>query len=572
MTDLPITSVASAVADVIAKSGVTHVFGLLGEGNLAFAEALDEHGQVRWMAVRREDAAVCAADGYAQGTGSCGVAMVTHGPALTNTITPLVGALKGRSPVVIVTGEIAAENAHLPQYLDQGALIESVGIEYASARTANEAPTVVAAALGHALRDRRPIVVGIPTALQHAAAEHPRLTATGRTPEGHAALGDAMDNGRPASTRAGLARAVEALARAERPVIIAGRGAEADRDLVVRFARHSGALLATTLLARGLFAGEPGDLGVCGGFGLRIGRNLIEAADVALVLGAGLNDYTTGSGRYLDTAVVIQVDRDATALGRRFRPDIAVLADTEQAVQFLLDRVPGGVRYRTDEVLLCAEQARRSVEFADESDSEGMDLRTVATFLDQAFPDDRCFVSDLGYFTSEPSKYVDVRDPRRHAFCLHFGSIGLGLATSLGLAAAHPDLVTLCVVGDGGLAASLGELETLARSRLPVAVAVFNDSAYGVEWQAQCHAGVSPRLSEFPDVDFTQVAHALGIAARRVRSTSEFPATAEFLAGSMGQPVLIEFMTKRSVLTNWYRDLVDAQSQPTSRRLVMGEP
>ena len=536
------TTVAAAVAAQIANAEVDRAFGLLGEGNLAIAVALEQQGRVTWTPMRREDAVVCAADGYAQGTGGCGVALVTHGPALTHTLTPLVGALKGSSPTVVITGEIDPAASHAPQYLDQRSLIESIGVSYLSAETTADAPLLVRRALSDARRDRRPVVVGIRTALQQQPLDARQASAFD---DAHAEAADPL----PAQER--LDEVAALLARSERPVLLVGRGGIQARDDAIGLAERCGALLATTLLARGLFAGHPRDLGVCGGFSTRRTQQVIGSADLVIAFGASLNDYTTASGALFEKATVVQVDCNAEETSRRFDPDIQMHGDATHVAHRLRALLPPSTAGKWTR----APQAEEA-EFEDESGDDGLDLRTVSTLLDHALPRPRAFVSDLGYFTSEPNKYIEIQAPDHQAFCLHFGSIGMGLATAIGLSAAHPDMPTLCAVGDGGLAASLGELETLARLALPVTVAVYNDSAYGVEWQALRHDGQATTLSEFPAVDFAGVANALGIAAMSATSTADFERVCDLLRDAKAGPRLIDFRLDRAVLTSWYRELV----------------
>jgi thiamine pyrophosphate-dependent acetolactate synthase large subunit-like protein len=282
-------------------------------------------------------------------------------------------------------------------------------------------------------------------------------------------------------------------------------------------------------------------------------------ADLVLAIGASLNAYTTRQGELLCKATVVRVDVDADALASGPAVDLALHGDAATIARELTRRI-GTPRqgYRSDPRLRSSELDP----FVDESDETGLDLRTVARFLDSALPEDRALATDLGYFTSEPAIHVQVRHPRRQAFPLHFGSIGLGLATGIGLAASDPSVPTLCAIGDGGLCASLGELETLARTRLPVVVAVFNDDAYGVEVHELRFRGEPTDVAEFPPVDFAALGHSLGIRSLRASRAQDLPAVRDALADPR-EPLLVDFRLNPTVVTRWYRENVHPHSKET---------
>src|SRR5439155_19344109 len=142
---------------------------------------------------------------------------------------------------------------------------------------------------------------------------------------------------RPA--QASIGEAADALARAKRPLIIAGRGAKVAgaREPLERLAELLGGLLATSAVANGLFAGNPWALGISGGFASPTAAELISEADVVLGAGVALNMWTTRHGRLLrPTATVIQIDHDADAIGAHHRVDVAVVGDVAQAAQALI--------------------------------------------------------------------------------------------------------------------------------------------------------------------------------------------------------------------------------------------
>lgn len=550
-------TVADVLGATAAKLGCSLAFGLLGDGNLELALSFQQAG-IGWLPLRREDSVVAAADGYSQATGRVGVGLVTQGPGLANALNALVGAAKGSTPLVLLCGELTGDWSE-PQCLDQAELVRGTGASYRSVVNTVRASEMLVAAFAEAARERRPIVLGVPTAQQTAtprnAVKPPRI---GYEPQRESHM-------RP--TEEAVAAAGVVLSRSERPVLIAGRGALAAREPLVRLAEAAGCLLSTSLLARGLFEGDPYDLGICGGFSSSLGDRLIREADVVVACGASLNDYTTKSGALTRGKPIIKIDHEKHAIGGLGPADVAVLGDvgvTAAVLRARVDRRDAG--YRTAEVRRAISEYDASSEFVSQSDESGLDLRDVAYFLNVALPPDRAVTFDLGYFTSEPAKYVKVLRPNRQAFTLHFGSIGLALATSIGLAAADPSVPTLCCVGDGGLASAVGELESVRRSGLPIVIAVFNDSAYGMEYHALLARRRSPRLSQNPLVNVAAVATAYGLRAMTLRRREDF-ARAMPLLRHITEPLLLDFRTRSDVLTSWYAEVTGL---PTPERVTAG--
>jgi acetolactate synthase I/II/III large subunit len=545
-----------SVADVLARTavglGITHAFGLLGEGNLELVCSLRSRG-VSWVAMRREDGVVCAADGFSQGSGRLGLGLVTHGPALVNALNPLVGAARGGTPLLLLCGELGPDDRDHPQWLDQAALVRAAGLSYRSVRDPGQAEATLRAAARSATARKRPEVVGVPVGIQQLAAPYPGPTPAASSDQAPGQTRDRVPEPDPGLIR----RAADLLAAARRPVLLAGRGAIGARDDLIALAGRAGCLLATTWPAKGLFHGEPYDIGVCGGFALQAARRLILDADALLVCGASLNRYTTASGELTRGKVIIQVDHDAAAFGRHVRPDLAVPAEAAAAARLLRAALGAGREGYRGPAVAHAIDGMGTGEFTDESTEAGLDLRTVACALDRFLPAGRGFVADVGYHASEPAKFVAITAPRRQALTVHFGSIGLALATSVGLAASDPSAPVLCAVGDGGLAGAVGELDTLRRTGLPVAVAVFNDSAYAVEYHTLRGRGRSPELSLFQPVSFASVARAYGIEAMTASRLDDLPRVREFL-DPVDRPKLVDFKIRPDVVTRWYADVTSA--------------
>lgn len=535
------------VAGQIRAAGVDTVFGLLGNTNLALAGVLAEGG-IRFLGSRHESGAVGMAAGYGWATGRPALGTVTHGPGLSNALTALTSAARDRIPMVLLIGDIRNREPWLAQRADHPAMVGWTGAGFLDCPDPARLAGCLASGFAQAAAQRRPVVVNIPAELLDGPA------APQQPPSPDPSWSTSADQPVAGPSDSGIDAVVgEVLGRARRPVVLAGRGAvwSGAGPALRELAETCGALLTTTLPALGLFAGDPYDLGVCGGYRTRTTGELLREADCVLVAGASLNGYTTAGGAVFPDARIIHCDTDPAAFGRYAAAELTLPGDaatTARALTGGLQAGPGRRRgYRTPEVARRIEAARRGTGYPDLSDATGIDPRVALRTLDRLLPADRQVVIDLGHFSTFPSQVLSVPEAGRFYPALGFGSVGLALATASG-AAAGRRVPTVAVVGDGGAMMSLGELETLARHRLPVTVVVLDDHAYGAEIHHLRRHGLPEALADFPPCDLAAVAGALGLAGATATTPTELAERVPALPP--GEPALLDVRVTRATIAD----------------------
>ncbi|MEJ7702988.1 MAG: thiamine pyrophosphate-dependent enzyme [Geodermatophilaceae bacterium] len=309
-----------------------------------------------------------------------------------------------------------------------------------------------------------------------------------------------------------------------------------------------GALLATSAVAKGLFHGSPWSLDVSGGFATPLAVNLIRSADVIVGFGCALNAWTTRHGRLIGPeATVVQIDRDADALGRHRDIDLGVIGDSAEVATALTAELAGSVHsgWRAQEIAdrITAEGQWRDVAYQDWAHGTGtaarIDPRTLTICLDDLLPAERVVSVDSGNFMGYPSMFLSVPDEYGFCFTQAFQSIGLGLATAIGAALAHPGRLPVAALGDGGALMGIAELDTVRRLGLPLVVVVYNDAAYGAEVH-HFSAGESLDTVTFPDTDVASIARGYDFEAVTVRSVDDFAAVRTWLDGPRDRPLLID--------------------------------
>jgi len=512
-----VASVSARITTAL-NSSVTNVFGVIGNGNIHLLDAI-ERSQLRFTAVRHEGAAVTAADAYSRVCGEIGVATTTYGPGFTNAVTGLAEAARARIPLVLVTGD-APTSGSRPWDVDQAAVAAGVDVPTYVVDTTRPVATTHDA-LRHARQYHCPVVLAVPydvAALEADDVETPPPSRPAPRPE--------------QPTTGQLRQVAELLNAAQRPLLLAGRGARlADAGPAIeKLSDRLGALTATTVAARSLLRDE-GHLGIAGGFGSAGAVALMAEADVVVVFGAGLNQFTTRAGKLFDNAAtVIQIDLTDTATNELVA--LFVHADAgataEQIGQYITDSdVP---TWREREAARLARATDREPGAALAADGR-LDPRSLAIELNDIIPASRVVVQDGGHFIGWAPMYWDIPGPHAlHTVGTAYQAIGTGLPSAVGANLAGCDTTTVLTTGDGGMLMSLADLETVVRTTRSGIVVVFNDAAYGAEIHQHGASGVARDPMMIPQVDFAGIAAALGATTARVDTLDDLDTLREWVA------------------------------------------
>lgn len=550
-------SVSAHVALTLAQH-VDAVFGVMGNGNAYFLDALETQTDATFTAVRHEQGAVVAADAHFRASGRIAAGTSTYGAGFTNTITALAEAVQAHVPLVLVVGDEPTSGPR-PWDVDQIALASAVGARtYTVGRTDAAATTVIA--VEHALTYRVPVVLAIPydvAALEAGAvpaAPAPRLPAP-LAPRGDFAEGM-------------LDEIAAALRDAERPFLLAGRGAwlAGAGEALGALAAQTGALTASSALGRGIFPDARYDLGVTGGFGAEGAMELVRTADVAVVFGASLNQFTMRFGDLFAPGTrVYQIDTAPAATHAHVGG--FVRADARLAAEALVTRLSSGHDFGdaaglagaapdaggvsgADSAVVPARPWRETVDVAaarayepgDELAPDGrLDPRSAARRIAELLPDDRVVVSDGGHFIGWANMYWPVAAPDRMMMIgTAFQSIGQGWPSVVGAALARRDATIVLTSGDGGGLMAIADLESAVRAAGGRGMAVvWNDAAYGAEVNLYGLKGLAEGPMRIPEVDFAAFGAAVGAEGIVVRTlddldrlaawAEEDPATRRFL-------------------------------------------
>ncbi|WP_369131120.1 thiamine pyrophosphate-binding protein [Modestobacter roseus] len=529
--------VAEAIGQELARQGLDQVFGVVGSGNFYVTNALVGAG-ARFVATRHEAGAATMADAYARTTQRVAAVTVHQGCGLTNALTGLTEAAKSRTPLLVLAADTAGWNVLSNFNVDQPAVLRGLGIESETITSAGTAVQEAVRAFRRAAVDRRTVVLNLPLDIQEA-----------EVPDDAAAPLPLPVLETPVAGARSVEQLADLLRSAERPVLIAGRGARLSgaRDALAELGELSGALLATSGVARGLFAGHEWSIDVSGGFASPLAAELISSADLVVGWGASLNVWTLRAGQLVGPdATVVQIDEDPAAIGRHVAVDHGIVGDVrataEAAAESLRARPRTAAPWRSPEL---QERIRTRLRWRDEpyedtSTDALIDPRTLTIALDDILPKERVVAPDGGNFNGYPAMFLEVPDERGFCLTLAFQSIGLGLSTAIGAGLASPGRIAVAGVGDGGFMMSHVELDTAVRLELPLAVIVYNDHAYSAETHHFGPEGHPLDIVQFPETDIASIARGYGCDAVTVRTPEDLKAVQDWVAGPRRRPIVID--------------------------------
>lgn len=526
MTKIPFHQSLAKLAQI---NDIEVIFGLIGDANLFFVDHFKNGLGGRFVPAVHEASTVLMAMGYAQYTGKLGVATVTHGPGLTNCATALVEAVRTRAPMLLITGDTPKNTPEHLQNIDQAPFVAATGAAFEEVLGPETLAEDFCRALRRAYSEKTVVVLNVPVEFMWEDIEHKEEIYT--------------PPARPSvqANIATLEEAVGMIASSKRPMILAGKGARGAKEPLVSMANYLEIPLATTLKAKDMFRDHPHNLGVFGTLSTPATYEAIAKSDCIICFGASLHYFTTDRGGLLKNKRVIQIDHDPEAISRKYPPDIGIIADTGLTAATILEWLqeaeipPSGFTPELETKELAHHPAQKRTL------PEGtICYEDALSTLNKHLPADRVLVTDGGRFMTEVWCRINTAGPEKFLSSVEFGSIGLGLAQSIGAAVANPSGTTVLFTGDGGfMMGGINELNSAVRLGLNLVIILANDHAYGAEHIQFLDRKMNPELSEFDWPSFESVAKSLGLRGYTADSMTNLQAALEECEVMTG-PALIE--------------------------------
>lgn len=496
--------VYEAIAWALISEGCGPVFGLMGDANVHLWSYLAQQREISIHYSRHEAAAVSMAAGYFQATGRIGVVTITAGPGLAHLGTSLVAAARQRMGVVLLAGDTDYNGAdEHPQAFDQKRFAAASECRFVKLARAVDVARQLRKAFYEARVHKCPVILSLPMDIQlHDVAEWNYTPSTAYLPS---RLGAAPDES--------LDALVRLISQAERPVILAGRGAAESgaKEELIRLAERAGALLAVTLPMRGYFYGEAFDIGVVGGFASAATEELITKADLIIAFGATVGLGTIDGALSASRAKIARIDSAGGQLDIGIAPGLFFQGDaraTAAALHGELERRQiRKTGYRSAETTALF---NRVLPGPDADATDGLNPYELVRHLSAHLPAKTELTIGNGHFWTFLIQGLIPAPDSTMNFSYGFAAIGSALAVAIGVSLGTPGAPHILVEGDGSLLQYLAEFETAVRTRIQLIVLVWNDGGYGAEFVRLEHDGKDPTTAQWPFLDYVAIARALG--------------------------------------------------------------
>jgi acetolactate synthase-1/2/3 large subunit len=532
---------AQIIWECLVREGVSTVFGYPGGAILPAYDAMLDY-PIRHVLVRHEQGATHMADGYARASGRVGVAIATSGPGATNMVTGIATAMMDSSPIVCITGQVGSRLLGSDGFQETditGVTLPITKHNYLVRRAEDLAPAIREAFHIAATGRPGPVLVDITKDAQQSTCEFDWDAAAPRPhprPE------------RPLDTDA-VARAIDLINAAERPVILGGHGILLSNasDLVRRFAEHAQIPIAMTLLGiGGVPASHPLNLGMMGMHGEAWVNTAIQEADLLLAFGMRFDDRVTGNLKtYAPNARKVHIDIDRAEIGKNVAVDVGLVGDLADVLQRILPVVAAGNRRQWLDYVdsLKGDAAVRDIKNL--PDDGHLYAAHVVHDLWRTTRGGAVVVTDVGQHQMWEAQYYHHNEPRTLITSGGLGTMGFALPAAIGAKFAQPDAEVWVVVGDGGFQMTMPELATIVQEKIDVKIAIINNGYLGMvrQWQEffyERRYAATPMLSP----DFVKLADAFGLPATAVSTRAGVVPAIEQARNHSGTS-LIEFRVEQ---------------------------
>ncbi|MDQ6772150.1 MAG: biosynthetic-type acetolactate synthase large subunit [Candidatus Dormibacteraeota bacterium] len=536
---------ADILLEALEREGVEVIFGYPGGANLPIYQRLAGHPALRHVLVRHEQGAAHMADGYARATGRPGVVFATSGPGALNTVTGLATAFMDSVPMVVVTGQqnttLVGRDAF--QESDVIGCTQPVTKHNYLVTNVRDLPRVIKEAFHIAATGRPgPVLIDVCKDVQQADWPEVSWPDTVDLPGYRPAF-------QPDLTQVELA--AQALAGAERPVILAGHGVllSGGTEQLVALAEKTMIPTGTTLLGIGAFpTRHPLALHMTGFMGTGWNIKAVQAADVLMCVGMRVDDRVTAK---LDewapnVKTFIHVDIDRSEMGKNRRPHLEVVADAKTALEAMLPLVETPAPERRRPWLTQIDRWREEHPLKYTHSNGHLQPQDVMLEMYRRCADEAVVVADVGQNQIWAALWWNYSRPGLFINSGGAGTMGYALPAAIGARIGRGDKDVWCVAGEGGFVMTMQELSVAVEHQVDVKIVLLNNFSLGMvrQFQDDFYGGIRSQvdLSQMPD--FVKLADAFGFPARRVESADQIAEAFDFAQRTRG-PVLIDFRIDR---------------------------
>lgn len=535
-----------ALVDLLIEWGVDHIYGMPGDSINSIIEALRKaKDKIKFIQVRHEEAGALAAAAYAKFTGKLGVCTAIAGPGAIHLLNGLYDAKLDKAPVLAIAGQVESDLLGIDyfQEVNLERMFDDVAVYNQRIMSAEQLPAVVNQAIRTAYAKKGVAVLTIPDDIPKM-----EVKAEARRTSSFVANSEILPH------TADLLQAKILLEKAQKPVILAGRGAKGARESLLAFADRIAAPIVLTLPGKGVIPDEhPFCLGGLGLIGTKPAYEAMREADTLLMIGASY-PFT---GFLPDQAKTIHIDTDPTQIGKRYPVDVGLAGDANKTLAWLNSELA----YRTERSFLQQCQEKMGKWWAkmerDEADaSVPIKPQRVMQALQQVVTDDAILSVDVGNVTVWVARHFRMTN-QQMAISSWLATLGCGLPGAIAGKIAYPEKQVFAICGDGGFGMTMNDFVTAVKYDLPIVVIVFNNHKIAMIKFEQEVMGNAEFGTDLHNPDFARYAEICGGVGFRVEQPDQLlPALRQAVA--LGKPCIVDV-------------LVDAKEAPLPAKITFGQ-
>lgn len=525
--------VADQVAEMIANTGVKHIYAITGDSLNDLTDALVRDGRVKFVHMRHEESGAFAASAEAQLTGKLAACAGSSGPGHVHLINGLYDAQRSNAPVLAIASTCASAvfGTEYFQETNPTLLFSNCNVYNEMATTAAQVPHMLQAAMQEAIGRGGVGIIGLPADV----IGQPAI-------ESYASTNALYTERLPEPSEEEIKSVAELINNANNIAIFAGSGAKNAAVLVNELSEKVNAPVGTTYKSQLELTGVCKNyVGHMGYLGMWSAENAIASADVLILIGMNF-PYP---GFFPTDKKIIQVDVRAERLGRKAKVDIAVRADAGLFLSALIPKL----NRKTDSSFLdkaLNDYASIKVKLDEPVKNPGVkgSIRPeyMVSLLDKLADDNAVFTVDTGMNNVWTSHYITQKKDRRMIGSFTHGSMANAMPMAIGAKFACPDRQVIAVCGDGGFTMLMGELLTIIQYKLPVKLLVADNRTLAfVKWEMEM-AGLTPNETNLTNPDFGKMAATIGFQAETVDDPIELESAMKRWLEAEG-PALLSVMT-----------------------------
>lgn len=511
---------ADLLINLLIKEGVDTIFGYPGGAVLPIYDAIYRaQGSIKHLLFRHEQGMIHAAEGFARITGKPGVVIATSGPGATNLVTGILDAMMDSLPLVVFTGQVARSviGTDAFQEADIMAITTPITKHNYQVQSISDLPRIVKEAFHIASTGRPgPVVVDIPKDIS-----------AGTLYEEPGEVSIHLPGYQPTTKPNPLQikKLAESIAKANRPVILAGAGVlhgKASAELTA-FANKHKLPVVTTLLGLGTFPGDsPLSLGMGGMHGTYAANMALHDCDLLINFGARFDDRLTGNlQHFAPQAKVAHIDIDPAEIGKNVPTQIPIVSDTKEALTELIAHTAESPEHTA--WLETLQKYKEEFPLWYKHNPNGMCPQWVIEAVYKVTNGEAIVATDVGQHQMWAAQYYTFTKPHRWITSGGLGTMGFGFPAAIGAQIAEPESTVVAIVGDGGFQMTLQELGVIYERKLPVKIIIVNNGALGMvrQWQELLYENRISQSILNTQPDFVKLAESYSIRGYKVESQEE---------------------------------------------------